>query len=359
MIVGLAFGNVLFSPILEWWCYETQLESEAMRCIRNIRKMFLAVLCCISLLPIVEPAAAASVEKTFVVIGTGGVTGVYYPTGGAICRFVNKGKKGHGVRCLVESTEGSVANTSKIAQGELVLAVVQSDVQSQAYKGVEKFAVSGPVRELRSLFSVHAEPFNVVVRADSGINRFQDLKDKRVNIGNPGSGQRNAMDILMGAFGWDPDTFKLAAELKPSEQAVALCDNRIDAFVYMVGVPNGSVKEATTSCDAILVEVQGEEIDKLVAENSYYRMTTIPGGVYRGTDNDVYSFGVAATLIASATLSDKVVYEIVKAVFENFEEFKKLHPAFANLKKQEMVSTNLTAPLHDGAVKYYKEVGLL
>ena len=303
--------------------------------------------------------AAISADTTFVTIGTGGVTGVYYPTGGAIARLVNKGKKEHGIRASVESTGGSVYNLNAIAAGELDMGVAQSDWQYHAYNGTSKFADKGPNKDLRAVFSVHPEPFTVVARADSGIKNFMDLKGKRVNVGNPGSGQRGTMEVIMDKLGWKMADFKLAAELKPAEQSQALCDNKIDAFVYTVGHPNGSIKEATTSCDAVLVNVDGPAIDDLVKENSYYRYATIPGGMYRGTDNDVQTFGVGATFVSSAKVPENVIYVVVKSVFDNFDEFKKLHPAFANLKKEEMVKDGLSAPLHDGAAKYYKEVGLI
>ncbi len=298
-------------------------------------------------------------DQTFVTIGTGGVTGVYYPTGGAIARLVNKGRKEHGIRCSVESTGGSVYNVNTIAAGELDMGVAQSDVQYNAYHGTGKFEAQGPNKDLRAIFSVHPEPFTVVARADSGIKNFTDLKGKRVNIGNPGSGQRTAMEIVMNAFGWTKADFKLASELKPAEQSAALCDNKIDAFVYTVGHPSGSIKEATTSCDSVIVTVDGAPIEKLVADNDYYRVATIPGGMYRGTDSDSKTFGVGATFVTSAKVSENIVYNVVKAVFENFDQFKKLHPAFANLKKEEMIKDGLSAPLHDGAVKYYKEAGLM
>ena len=298
-------------------------------------------------------------EQTFVTIGTGGVTGVYYPTGGAICRLVNMGKKEHGIRCSVESTGGSVYNINAIAGGELDMGVAQSDVQFQAYKGTGDFEKDGPQSDLRSVFALHSEPFTVVARTDSGIKNFMDLKGKRVNIGNPGSGQRNTLEVLMDKLGWTKDDFKLASELKAAEMSAALCDNKIDAFIYMVGVPNGSIQEATTTCDAILVNVDGKEVDKLVADNPYFTAATIPGGIYRGTDEDVHSFGVAATFVSSTKVPEDVIYQVVKAVFENFDDFTKLHPAFASLKKEEMVKDGLTAPLHDGAMKYFKEVGLI
>jgi TRAP transporter TAXI family solute receptor len=303
------------------------------------------------------PTQAA--DQIFVTIGTGGVTGVYYPTGGAICRLVNKTRKEHGIRCSVESTGGSVYNLNMIAAGELDMGVAQSDWQYHAYNGTSKFKDKGPNKDLRAVFSVHPEPFTVVARADSGIKDFKELKGKRVNIGNPGSGQRGTMEVVMGAVGWTKDDFKLASELKSAEQSKALCDNKIDAMVFTVGHPSGSIKEASTSCDSVLVNVTGPEIDKLVADNAYYRMATIPGGMYRGTDSDTNTFGVGATFVTSSKVSEDVIYNVVKAVFENFDQFKKLHPSFSVLKKEEMIKDGLSAPLHKGAVKYYKEAGLM
>ena len=304
-------------------------------------------------------APVQAADQTFVTIGTGGVTGVYYPTGGAIARLVNKGRKEHGIRCSVESTGGSVYNLNTIAAGELDMGVAQSDWQYHAYNGSSKFEKQGANKKLRAIFSVHPEPFTVVARADAGIKNFMDLKGKRVNIGNPGSGQRGTMDVLMAAMGWTNADFKLASELKPAEMSKALCDNKIDAYVYTVGHPSGAIKEAATSCDSVLVNVDGPVVDKLVDKYSYYRKATIPGGMYRGTDMDTKTFGVGATFVSSTDVPENVIYHVVKAVFENFDQFKKLHPAFANLKKEEMIKDGLSAPLHDGAVKYYKEAGLM
>ena len=301
--------------------------------------------------------SAATAQQQFISIGTGGVTGVYYPTGGAICRLVNRGRKEHGIRCSVESTGGSVYNINTIRDGELDFGVAQSDWQYHAYNGTSKFKDKGPFKALRAVFSVHPEPFTVVARADSGIRNFGDLKGKRVNIGNPGSGQRGTMEVVMEAMGWKMGAFKLASELKSAEQSQALCDNKIDAMVFTVGHPSGSIKEATTSCKSVLVNVMGPAIDKLVKENDYYRSATIPGGMYAGSPKDVTTFGVGATFVSSTRVPDKVAYVVVKAVFDNFDRFKKLHPAFRNLKEKEMISDGLSAPLHPGAAKFYKEKG--
>ncbi|GJL83193.1 MAG: C4-dicarboxylate ABC transporter substrate-binding protein [marine bacterium B5-7] len=303
--------------------------------------------------------STASAEDTFVTIGTGGVTGVYYPTGGAICRLVNKGRKEHGVRCSVESTGGSVYNINAIRGGELDLGVAQSDWQYHAYNGTgkEAFIEAGPFTELRAVFSVHPEPVSIVARKDANIKHVSDLVGKRVNIGNPGSGTEATWNVLWAAMGHTNDDLKLAAQLKSSETPAALCDNKIDAFFWLVGNPAALNKEATTTCDANIVEVSGDAVDKLVAENSFYRYATIPGGMYNGNPDDIKTFGVGATFVSSTAVPEDVVYVIVKSVFENFEDFKKLHPSFADLKESEMIKDGLSAPLHDGAVKYYKERG--
>ena len=304
-------------------------------------------------------APQAVAQQNFVSIGTGGVTGVYYPTGGAICRLVNKNRKQHGFRCSVESTGGSVYNLNTIRTGELDLGVAQSDWQYHAYNGSGKqaFIDAGPFTELRAVFSVHAEPVSLVARADSGIRHIDQLVNKRVNIGNPGSGSEGTWNVVWRALGHDNGDLKLAAQMKSSETPSALCDNKIDAFFWLVGNPSALNKEATTTCDARFVEVSGPAIDKLVSSKPFYRYAVIPGGMYRGNPDDIKTFGVGATFVTSTAVPDEVIYQIVKAVFDNFDDFRKLHPAFANLQQSEMISDALSAPLHAGAVRYYKERG--
>ena len=302
---------------------------------------------------------AAHAQQEFITIGTGGITGVYYPTGGAICRLVNKGRKEHGVRCSVESTGGSVYNLNTIRAGELDMGVVQSDWQYHAYHGTGKqsFIDAGPFEDLRAVFAIHGEPVTIIARADSGIKTVQDLVGKRVNIGNPGSGTEATWNVMWSAMGRTHADLKSAAQMHSVKTARALCDNKIDAVFWLVGHPNGLSNEITNNCDAVIVEVTGPVIDKLVADNSFYRKATIPGGMYRGSPNDVASFGVGATFVTSTALSADIVYQVVKAVFDDFDDFKKLHPAFANLKESEMISDSLSAPLHEGALRYYKERG--
>ena len=276
-------------------------------------------------------AGAASAQQQFVTIGTGGVTGVYYAAGGAICRLLNKDRKTHGIRCSVESTGGSAYNVNTIKEGELDFGMAQSDVQYNAFKGEESFKDGGAHADLRAVFSVHPEPFTVLAHPNAGVTKFEDFKGKRFNVGNPGSGTRASMERLLAAMGWSLGDFSLASELKADEHGPALCDGKIDGFFYGVGHPSANIQDPTTTCGAKLVPLTGEVVDKLVADNPYYAKATIKGGLY----------------------------QLVKAVFDNFDEFKSLHPAFANLDPEKMVTDGNSAPLHPGAEKYYKEKGWL
>lgn len=302
-------------------------------------------------------ATPAAAQQNFITIGTGGQTGVYYVVGQSMCRLVNRSTSNHGIRCNAPSSGGSVANVNAIRGGEMDMGVVQSDVQYKAYKGTENFTDAGEFSDMRSMFALHGEPLTIVARNDAKITQLKDLKGKRFNIGNPGSGQRDTMDVVMDALGWTLKDFALASQLSAAEQAAALGDNNIDAMVYVVGHPNGSIQEATTTVDSVLVAVTGPEIDGIIEERPYYTKTVIPGGMYRGNDEDVETFGVRATVVTSAKVPEETVYQAVKAVFDNFDRFKRLHPAFATLNEQDMIKKGLSAPLHDGAVRYYKERG--
>ena len=301
--------------------------------------------------------SSAIAQQKFMTVGTGGVTGVYYAAGGAICRLVNKDRAKHGIRCSVESTGGSVFNVNTIKAGELDLGFAQSDVQFNAAKGVAQFKDAGAYADLRAVFSVHPEPFTVLARKESGVKSFADFKGKRFNVGNPGSGTRASMEELLGAMGWKMSDFALASELKADEHGPALCDGKIDGFFYAVGHPSANIQDPTTSCGAQLVALAGPAVDKLVAEKPYYAKATIPGGLYPNNPNTAQTYGVLATLVASSTTPADTVYQVVKAVFDNFDEFKKLHPALANLKPEDMTQNGLSAPLHEGALRYYKEKG--
>ena len=315
------------------------------------------------------PLATIAKSAEFFTIGTGGPTGVYFQTGNAICKMMHKfaisadhgRKKGSNkaYRCTAPSTGGSNYNIGQIKEGEFQFGVAQSDWQFHAVNGSSKWE-GKKFDNLRAVFSVHNEPFQIWARKKAKVKDFAGLKGKVVNIGNPGSGQRGTMEELMKAMGVDNSFFKSTTELTSSEQVKALCDGKIDAFGYSVGFPNGAMEQAATcAAKASPINLTGSEVQALISGADYYAQAVIPKGTYTGQKKDATTFGVKATLVTSNAVEADLVYLVVKAVFENFEDFKKQHPAFSSLKKEDMIADGLSAPLHEGAKRYYKEVGLM
>lgn len=299
-------------------------------------------------------------ERTFVTIGTGGVTGVYYPTGGAISRMINKKFDTYKIKATVESTGGSVYNINAVLGGDLQFGVAQSDRQYQAIHGEKEWSEAGPQKDLRSVFSIHPESITLIASEDSGIEEIKDLVGKRVNLGNPGSGQLGNSRDALAAFNISEDDIN-ANYVKAVEAPGLIQDERLDAFFYTVGHPNGNIKEATSGRIKVrIVPIEGMEIDELIKKYPYYAKSFIPSSLYPSAVNssDIPTFGVKATFVTSIKVSEDIVYAITKEIFENFEEFKKLHPAYQVLTKESMLK-GLSAPLHPGAVKYYKEAGLM
>jgi hypothetical protein len=322
--------------------------------------IFTLVLLFAAILFAASAPTSAQAKTVFVTIGTGGITGVYYPTGGAIAKMVNKKRKEYGIRATVESTGGSVFNINAVLMGDLEFGVAQSDRQYQAVQGIEDWKDKGPQKDLRAVFSIHPETVDLIAAVDTGINSIEDLKGKRVNIGNVGSGYRqNAIDALeANGLNWEKD-FN-AESLKAAEAPGLIQDGRLDAAFYTVGHPSGYYKEATSGKRQVKF-IPIENVDGLLAKYPYYakavtKVTTFYPGA--ANDKDVPTFGVKATFVTSAKVPDKVVYAIVKEVFDNFDEFVKLHPAYTGLTKENMLD-GLSAPFHPGAMKYYKEVGLM
>ena len=293
----------------------------------------------------------------FITIGTGGVTGTYYPTGGAICRLVNKYKKETKIRCSVESTAASVYNIDTIQNGELDFGIAQSDVVFQAFKGTKKFK-ENPVKKLRSVMAIYPELFTLVTRKDANITNVMDIKGKRINLGNPGSGNETTSLALFKALGLKKTDLAFAGALKAAEMPDALRDNKIDGYFYMVGHPTPNIKDAANSVDIIITPIAGKAVNKLVKNNPYFAQADVPGGMYKGNDAGIPTFGVKAVLVTSTDVTDKAVYTLVKAILQNFDAFKKLHPAYANITKKSLLE-GLSAPLHEGAKRYFMEAGLI
>lgn len=303
-----------------------------------------------------EESAVSFTESDFVSIGTGGVTGLYYLSGGAICNLINQGYESSGLRCAAESTDGSVSNVHAVMAGELVLGMVQSDVQWKAVKGEDIF--TGKQDNLRALMSLYPETVVLVARMDSGINRVQDIRGKRINLGNPGSGQRATSEMLLKGMDMSPDDLALAGMYTSIEQGEALREGRIDAFFFTIGHPNDGLKDIFFSTEARIVPLEGAAIDSIVDSSPYYVRANTPGGLYRNVPDPVPTLALVATLVTSLEQPEALIYNVVRDIFNNLETFKKMHPAYGDLTPEGMLE-GLSAPLHPGAKKYYQEIGLL
>jgi uncharacterized protein len=298
----------------------------------------------------------ASAEPRVVTIGTGATSGVYHAAGQAVCQAATRHQGERTLRCAAQSTSGSVSNVGALKAGDLQMGVVQSDVHYNAVKGRGEFKDAGPDADLRSVFSLHPEPFTLVAGKDTGIKSFADLRGKRVDIGPAGSGTRASVEELLRTMGWTTSTFAVAAELEPNEHGPALCAGKIDGFLYAVGHPSADIRK-TAACGARLLPLKGFFVDKLVAVTPYYVYATIPGRLYPGNPQPVESYGVVATLMTSSRVPADVVHQVVQDVFDNFDEFKTRHPALAVLRPETMIKNGLTAPIHEGALQYYKAKG--
>lgn len=302
---------------------------------------------------------AATEPPRLISMGTGAVAGVYFPVGIALCRLVNQDRPIHGIRCAARPTEGSLDNLRDLRAGKLQLGLAQSDTETAALKGTGPFAEVGPDPDLRAVMALYPEPLTIVARRDAGIARIEDLAGKRVAIGAPGSGQRALMDALMTQLGWTTASFASATELAPQYLAAGICAGTLDAFVFVAGSPAQVIQEATTSCDTILVPATGPAVDALLAADPAYFATTIPAGFYRGTPTATPTFGVGATLLTRADLPEEEVYVMVKSIFEDFDTLIGLNPVLTHLDRRDMTHLGLTAPLHPGAARYYREQGWL
>lgn len=315
---------------------------------------------CLLAAPILTVGQAAQAAKRFVTIGTGGVTGVYYPVGKAIAKLVNADAAKNGLRVTVESTGGSVFNINAVLGGDLDFGVAQSDRQFEAARGLAEWKAKGPQKNLRSVFSLHSETYFMVASETSGIKDYAGLKGKVVAVGNPGSGTRQNSSDILAAYGLRFGDLGGVEGFKASESAKMLQDGRVDAFAYTVGNPAGLIKEATSGRTKVrFLAASDAVLAKLLAGRPYYVKALIPVAFYHQALNkaDVPTFAVKATLITRADVPEQVVYAITKTVFENLAQLKKLHPALQVLRAGDMLE-GLSAPLHPGALKYFRQAGL-
>ena len=299
--------------------------------------------------------AAMANEEQMIVLGTAPVSGIYFPAGGALCRMVNAEREAQGLRCVLESTNGSAENLRRLEAGDLDFAIVQSDWQFHAYQGSGGPGTERPFVDLRAVFSLQAQPLTVVASRESGIDALADLRGKRVNLGPKGSAVRSAAEVLVQTLGWEDAAFGALTDFGAEDQVEALCAGTIDAFVLPTSHPNGIVAAATEGCLAKIVPIEGPEVEASLAQWPYYTPAIIPGGLYRGNPDAARSFGVRATLVTRAGLSPEVVYQVAKSVFDRLDELRRQHPALADLTASQMVEWGNTAPLHDGAEIFFRE----
>jgi len=292
-----------------------------------------------------------------ITIGTGALTGTYYPTGAAICRMLNKLSFKKQIRCSVETTQGSVYNINTIKSTEFDFAIAQSDIVYKAAQGIGSFK-NKKVNNLRSVMAIYPELLTLIARKDAKINKLFDIKNKRINIGNKGSGTEGTVLSLLKASKIQKKQLKHAGALNAVAMPDALRDKKIDAYFYMVGHPNANIKIATDSSTSNIVALNNNIVDALVKKYPYYAKAYIPAGIYKNNTKRIPTFGVKAVLVTNSEVNEKIVYELVKVILENFEEFKQLHPVYSNISKKSLLD-GLSSPLHKGAKKYFQENNLL
>jgi len=304
-------------------------------------------------------AISVALAPAPVTLATGTPGGIDHPVGNAICRMFNLEEEHQAMPCVAVSSDGSVANIRRVESGESTFGLSQTDLAYAAFHGEGPFAAAGPDPKLRTLIALYPEAFTVVARADTGIRDFEDLRGKRVGIGKSGAGYTFTRDVVLGFYGWTISDPERVLELGSAEQNQALCSNKVDAIIFTAGHPDGLTQEATTGCRAKLVRVAGAPIDRLLATHSYYIATVIPGGMYTGNPDDVPTIGIQAVLVTSSDQPDALAYGVVKAVFDNFGDFWRLHPALSTLEIKHMVPSEAVMPIHPGALYYYREAGLI
>jgi uncharacterized protein len=323
----------------------------------NPRDCFVAVL--LAMTAIALQACTVVQYRPDVAIGTARPGGVYFALGDSICRLFNLDLEKRGLRCAAYPSSGPVANVEALHDGRADIGIVQSDVLADALRGHGPFASRGAARTLRVLFTGQTEAFTIVARRQLDVRAAPELRGKRINLGSPGSGERVSMERVMAALGFAPTDFAETRELPLAGQHDAFCANALDAIVYTVRHPNGFVDDVVRTCGGILVEVSGPPIDALLATNPEYLRFVIPGDTYMSNPAAITTVGVRTAIITTTRLPENVAYEITKSVFENIDDFRRLHPDFATLLPRDMVPGGLIVPVHPGALRYYRERGWL
>jgi TRAP transporter TAXI family solute receptor len=306
-------------------------------------------------------ATVAAQSPAFFRIGTGGTAGTYYPIGGLIANAIS-GTSGHGVDGLVAtavSSNGSVANINAISAGTSESGFSQSDVAYWAYTGTGLYEGKPKVEDLRLIATLYPETVHIVARKDANIKSVADLKGKRVSIDEPGSGTIVDARLVLGAYGLSEADIK-PEYLKPGPAGDKLRDNALDAYFFVGGYPTGAITELASSHGITLVPIDGEAADKLIKETGFFSKDKVPAGVYPGVDEETETIAVAAQWVTSAKQPEELVYNITKALWnENTRKALDAGHAKGKMIVLDNAITSQGIPLHPGAEKFYREVGLL
>jgi uncharacterized protein len=314
--------------------------------------------------PTTRAAHAQSTTKSApaVVIGTGSPSGVYFAVGHALCRLAQRPPRGsavdedHQLPCGVQATGGTLPNVDALRSGTMALAILQSDGAFNAVKGLGRFE-GKRVEKLRSLFSLHAEPFQLLAQRSERMGSFVDLKGRKVNIGPKGTAQHDMFSELFKLHDMDERSLAQVLTLPPSQQIQAFCEGDVEALGMLIGFPNAGFAKAMRQCNAQLINADTEPIRRLVAGKPYYTMVQLPKDTYPSMPADITTFGVVAVLSTTSDVSPDTVYRLVRRVFEQLDDLRAMHPALRQLDPQQMIRAGLTAPLHEGALRYYRERG--
>ncbi|MGL5374721.1 MAG: TAXI family TRAP transporter solute-binding subunit [Aeromonas veronii] len=299
------------------------------------------------LLPLCALSALLPFGSQALTIGTGPLNGVYYPTGGAICRVLNAGHALHGDSCTVQSTRGSMANLKALDKGDVQLALVQSDVLHHALHGTGPFSGQGANNELRSLFRLYQESLTLLAAPNSGITTLADLEGKRVYPGNNGAGEQITSQALMAAMGWQPGQFAAYQLKSDSEPLEGLCDGSLDAAFVVAGHPSLAVGDLISRCKVRLIPIEGEQIDRLLKQHPYYQRSRIAANLYPGQTTAINNIGMSAELVALASLPDPIVRTVRDTLLARVKQFSRLHPALSKVTPEQL-QTQTELPLHAG-----------
>lgn len=313
--------------------------------------------------PTDNAAAANALEAndkiSHLLMGTGSVQGAYFPIGGVICRLVNRNKHLHKIRCSLESTSGSIANLRDLEQQKFDLVFAQSDWQYHAYNGSSTFKKDGPNANLRAVFALEADPLALLVKQDSEIQSFDDLSGKKVSFGYTRSLQHRIINDYLEAKQWSNKNFEEVRPMSDQRQVREICENELQAILLLSSSLSDRLSNLASDCKLRMLPIEGEEVKQVIAQKPYYRTAKVLRGMFLESDQEIMSFGLGATAIASQNTSPKAIYHIVKEVAENFNDFKSLHPSLAALDKRELSHAGIAIPLHPGAIRYYQEARLL